>query len=234
MSENTDDCLDLLVSLPLTRLCHILAAFSTQQPVAEVWTLLLWLEWERVRRPLELRPGPRLRLSRSLLPGGSLARLQQVEMPFSTPVFELVTSAITQPLLGETSDFPKHESLVVMLDSWRVGAQVADQVVGLFLNSLPVKLLLALGEQAPKGFVDSKLPHCREVRIAQRAPFLLESYLFLLHREYLPLSALINLHTPETSQQHTAMLAAGLFSLWDEITSLYRRPAPRSQPNREG
>lgn len=222
MNLEPDDCLDALISLPLTRLSQVLTTFSTRQPAAEVWALLLWVELEREHRPSQLRPGTKQKLGKTILPGGSLERFLRVQIPFSTPIFEMTAQSMTQPLLEVRSSFPHHEQLLARLDCWTLGSEIAGRAVGHFLKLLPEEFFAAVRELAPADFVASRIEEARDLKASQHAPYLLEVYLFLLHRAFLPLSVLVNLYTPDRNRKDAKMLVAGLYSFWEEWARLYR------------
>ena len=218
------DSLEFLVALQRPRLCQMLAVLSQQQEPDHIWGLLLWIEAERERLAPQLPPGPRLRLQRELLVGGSLESFSQLDRPCALEVFQLIAETVLQPLLGVHSEFPDHELVSGLLGEWTLGKKLGDRVVGFFLDELPAPLYDLTVAWLPLGFARSKRPQARLVGPRQRAPFLLEIFLYLLHRGYLSAARLINLYTPAgsgtTSEQR--LLAEGVLAFWEESSRMPR------------
>lgn len=206
------DRLDLLVALPLPRLCQMLCILSNQEESDRVWALLVWIEAERRKRPAELAKRVRTRLKKSLFPGYSLDRVLDPEAWYDPTIFELVTESVLNPVLAARAQSPDAEDLLEVLEGWSAGDNHPFFAIRSFVEALPETASAALLPKVPN-------PPRRRVQPHKTVAQLLHVMLYLYQRDIVTPTELINLFGEHLDSKSSVWkrMAAGLKAYYAEL-----------------
>ena len=214
------DRLDLLVALPLPRLCQMLCVLSHQEENDRIWALLVWIEAERRKRPAELSRRLRTRLKKSLFPGHSLDRVLDPQAWYDPTIFELVTESVLAPVLAARAQSPDAEELLEVLEGWSAGDNHPFFAIRSFVEALPEG---SSGALLPKVANPPKRRAQPHKTVAQ----LLHVMLYLYRRDIVTQTELINLFGEHLSSQSSVWkrVASGLKAYYAELKKQNTRSA---------
>jgi len=206
------DRLDLLVALPLPRLCQMLCILSNKEETDRIWALLVWIEAERRKRPAELSKRMRTRLKKSLFPGYSLDRLLDPQAWYDPTIFELVTESVLAPVLAARAQSPDAEQLLEVLEGWSAGDNHPFFAIRSFVEALPEGSSAALLPKVPNPPKRRAQPH---KTVAQ----LLHVMLYLYQRDIVTETELVNLFGEHLNPQSSVWkrVASGLKAYYAEL-----------------
>lgn len=206
------DRLDLLVALPLPRLCQMLCILSQREDTDRIWALLVWIEAERRKRPVELSRRAATRLKKSLFPGASLKRLLDPEAWYDPTVFELVTESVLAPVLAARGQSPDAEQLLQVLEGWSAGDNHPFFAVRSFVETLPAESAGAVLPKVPEPPARRPQPH---KTVAQ----LFHVILYLYQRDIVTQTEMLNLFGPHLNSQSSVWkrVASGLKAYYAEL-----------------
>ena len=209
------DRLDLLVALPASRLCQMLSVWSQLEEVDRVWSVLVWVESQRLKRPAELTGRARARLKKGLFPGRSLERLLDAEAWYDPTVFELVTESVLAPVLGSHAKGLNPEPLLEVLEGWNEGSNHPFFAVRTLLDKLPEVAATAV---LNGGRLDLEKRTVRAQAHKQVAQ-LFHVLLYLFRRDFLFVTELINLFGPTLQPDSSVWkrVASGLKAYYAEM-----------------
>ncbi|MBS2040880.1 hypothetical protein JST97_38185 [bacterium] len=231
-SMTIQDRLDLLVALPASRLCQILCVWSQFEEQERIWSLLVWVEAQRLKRPAELSRRARTRLKKSLFPGRSLDRLLSAEAWFDPTVFELIAESILSPLLGSPATNLDPGPLVAILEGWNEGSNHPFFAVRTLLDRLP--------EQAAQAVIHGgRLELERRAGRAQsqkQTPRLFHVMLYLFRKDFLFVTEVVNLFgsNPKVDSTIWKRVASGLKRYYAEMKEQNPPKRGRSQSRKPG
>lgn len=209
------DRFDLLVALPPSRLCQMLCVWSQLEEVERIWSVLVWVEAQRLKRPAELSGRARSRLKKGLFPGHSLDRLLDPEAWYDPTVFELITESVLAPLSKSTAKAPDPEPLLEILEGWNEGSNHPFFAVRTLLDNLPeaaAKAVLSVGRLDLEKRAGRAQAH-------KRIPQLFHVLLYLYRRDFLFLTELVNLFgtTLQPDSSVWKRVASGLKAYYAEM-----------------
>lgn len=221
------DRLDLLVALPPSRLCQMLCVWSQFEEQERIWSTLVWIEAQRLKRPAELSRRAHTRLKKGLFPGRSLDRLLSPEAWYDPTVFELITESVLAPLLGAPAPNPDPAALLEVLESWNEGSNHPFFAIRNLLDRLPEESARAVLETGP---LDLEKRAGRAQR-QKHTPQLFHILLYLFRRDFIFNTELVNLFGPNLDRQSDVWkrLASGLKSYYAELKTQHG-PSRRSSP----
>lgn len=206
------DRLDLLVALPLPRLCQMLCVLSHQEETDRTWALLVWIEAERRKRPAELSKRACARLKKALFPGASLQRLLDGESWFDPTIFELVTESLLAPVVAARGQTPDAERLLEVLEGWSAGDNHPFFAIRSFVEALPEAAQLSKVRGVDEVPLRRPQPH---KTVAQ----MLHVMLYLYEREFVTQTEMINLFGTHLNSQSSVWkrVAKGLKAYFVEL-----------------
>ena len=225
---SVQDRLDLLVALPPTRLCQMLCVWSQFEEQDRIWSLLVWVEASRLKRPAELSGRARGRLKKALFPARSLDRLLDQGHWYDPTVFELVTETLLAPLLAAALPGLDPEPLLTVLEGWNYGTNHPFFAVRSLLDALPEKAARAV---MSGGRLDLETRAGRSQN-HKRVPQLFHVLLYLYRRDFLVTTEMVNLFAP-TSESDPSLwnrLASGLKAYYAEMKA---QAAPKRSRKRD-
>lgn len=206
------DRLDLLVALPLPRLCQMLCVLSQQEEADRLWALLVWIEAERRKRPEELSKRTATRLKKGLFPGASLQRLLDGEAWFDPTIFELVTETLLASVVAARGQSPEADQLLEVLEGWSAGDNHPFFAIRTFVEALPEAAQLSKVRGVEEPVLRRPQPH---KKVAQ----MLHVLLYLYQREFVTQTELINLFGSHLNPQSSVWkrVARGLKAYYAEL-----------------
>ncbi len=206
------DRLDLLVALPLPRLCQMLCVLSQQEETDRIWALLVWIEAERRQRPAELSGRACARFKKSLFPGASLPRLLDGQAWFDPTIFELVTESLLAPVVAARGQTPEPGRLLEVLEGWSAGENHPFFAIRSFVEALPEAAQLSKMRGVDELPLRRPQPH---KTVAQ----MLHVMLYLVQTERVTQTELINLFGSHLKSQSSLWkrVAKGLKAYYNEL-----------------
>ena len=214
------DRLDLLVALPAPRLCQMLCVWSQMEDIDRIWSVLVWIESQRQRRPAQLTGRARTRWMKGLFPGRSLDRLLDAEAWFDPTVFELVTESVLAPLLGSPTKGPEPEPLLEVLEGWNQGSNHPFFAVRTLLDQLPEEAASAVLKGARLDLEKRTVRAQAHKQVAQ----LFHVLLYLYRRDFLFVTELVNLFGPDLQLDPSVWkrVSSGLKAYYTELKDQVR------------
>jgi hypothetical protein len=193
----------------------MLSVWSHLEEVERIWSVLVWVEAQRLKRPAELSKRATGRLKKGLFPGRSLERLLDAEAWYDPTIFELITESVLAPLLKATAKGPDPEPLLAVLEGWNEGSNHPFFAVRTLLDQLPEAAAAAV---LSGGRLDLE-KRAGRAQAHKQIPQLFHVLLYLYRRDFLFLAELVNLFGPTLQPDSSVWkrVASGLKAYYAEM-----------------